>query len=153
MSFGFSDMTPEGRRYFRELQRLTELEIQVGFQGDQTYEDGTSLAEVAAFNEFGTSNIPERPFMRQSFENHENELQAACDIVNRALASGGNTDQALNQLGVAVKALVQEEIVNGDFAPNAESTIKRKGSERPLVDTGHMRQSVNYVIKRRGGDR
>lgn len=151
MAFGFTDMTPEGKRYFRELQKLAELEVQVGFQGDEAYEDGTSLAEVAAYNEFGTSDMPERPFMRQSFENHEAELQAACDLVNQTLASGGTTEAALNKLGVTVRGLVQEEIVGGGFAPNAESTIRKKGSEQPLIDTGFMRQSVDFVVKRREG--
>ena len=151
MAFGFSDLTPEGKRYFKELQKLADLEVQVGFQSDQTYEDGTSLAEVAAYNEFGSSDTPERPFMRQSFENHESELKAACELVNQTLASGGSVEQALDRLGVVAKGLVQEEIVNGGFAPNAESTIKKKGSEQPLIDSGHMRQSVNYVVKRREG--
>lgn len=150
MALGFSDMTPEGKRYFKELQKLADLEVQVGFQEGQKYEDGTSLAEVAAYNEFGSSDTPERPFMKQSFENHENELQAACDLVNQTLAAGGSAEQALDKLGVSVKGLVQEEIVDGGFAPNAESTIKKKGSEQPLIDTGYMRQSVNYVIKRKG---
>lgn len=89
--------------------------------------------------------------MKQSFENHESELQAACDIVNQTISSGGTAEQALNKLGVAAKGLVQEEIVNGGFAPNAESTIAKKGSEQPLIDTGYMRQSVNYVVKKREG--
>lgn len=89
--------------------------------------------------------------MRQSFENHESELQAACDAANRLVSSGGSADQALQQIGVVAKGLVQEEIVNGGFAPNAESTIRKKGSEQPLIDTGTMRQSVNFVVKRRGG--
>lgn len=151
MSFGFTDLTPEGRRYFRELQKMTEMEVRVGFQGDEKYEDGTTIAEVAAHNELGSSDTPERPFMRQSFENHESELQAACDAANRLVSSGGSADQALQQIGVVAKGLVQDEIVNGGFAPNAESTIKKKGSEQPLIDTGTMRQSVNFVVKRRGG--
>ena len=130
---------------------MTDMEIQVGFQGDQKYEDGTSIAQVAAVNEFGASDIPERPFMRQSFENHEGELQAACDAAQRLVSSGGSAEQALQQIGVVAKGLVQDEIVNGGFAPNAESTIKKKGSEQPLIDTGTMRQSVNFVVKRRGG--
>lgn len=151
MGFGFSDLTPEGKKYFRELKKMTDMEIQVGFQGDQKYEDGTSIAQVAAVNEFGASDIPERPFMRQSFENHEGELQAACDAAQRLVSSGGSAEQALQQIGVVAKGLVQDEIVNGGFAPNAESTIKKKGSEQPLIDTGTMRQSVNFVVKRRGG--
>lgn len=151
MAFGFSDLTPEGKRYFKELERLANLEVQVGFQEGQVYDDGTSLAEVAAYNELGSSDTPERPFMRQSFENHEKELQAACDAVNATLSKGGSAEQALNTLGVFCKGLVQEEIVEGGFAPNAESTIKKKGSEQPLIDSGLMRQSVNFVVKRRGG--
>ena len=151
MGFGFTDLTPEGKKYFRELKKMTDMEIQVGFQSDQKYEDGTSIAQVAAVNEFGASDIPERPFMRQSFENHEGELQAACDAAQRLVSSGGSAEQALQQIGVVAKGLVQDEIVNGGFAPNAESTIKKKGSEQPLIDTGTMRQSVNFVIKRRGG--
>lgn len=151
MGFGFTDLTPEGKKYFRELKKMTDMEIQVGFQGDQKYEDGTSIAQVAAINEFGASDIPERPFMRQSFENHEGELQAVCDAAQRLVSSGGSAEQALQQIGVIAKGLVQDEIVNGGFTPNAESTIKKKGSEQPLIDTGTMRQSVNFVVKRRGG--
>ena len=151
MAFGFTDLTPEGKRYFAELKKLADSEIQVGFQSDQTYEDGTSLAEIAAHNELGSSDTPARPFMRQSFENHEAELKAGCEAANRIVNSGGSAEQALQQLGAMAKGLVQDEIVNGDFAPNAESTIQKKGSEQPLIDTGTMRQSVNFVIKRRGG--
>ena len=86
MALSISDLTPEGRRYFEQLQKLSRLEVQVGFQEGQTYEDGTSLADVAAYNELGTSDSPARPFMRQSFENHEPELKAACEQVNKTPA-------------------------------------------------------------------
>ena len=111
MAFRLSDLTPEGRRYFAELEKLAESEIEVGFQGDETYDDGTSLAEVAAYNELGSSDTPARPFMRQSFENHESELKAACDDANTLLSNGGTAEQALNQIGVICRGLVQEEIV------------------------------------------
>ena len=106
MALGFSDMTPEGKRYFKELEKLAKLEVRVGFQGDETYEDGASVAEIAAFNELGTSDTPARPFMKQSFEKHEKELQAACDQVNKAIVAGKSAEQALDVLGVTVKGLV-----------------------------------------------
>lgn len=150
MSLGWSNLTPEGKKYFKELEQLAKMEVQVGFQADSgSYENGATLAEVAAYNELGTSSTPARPFMRKSFENHEKELQKACDQVNKTLAKGGTTQQALDELGAFVKGLVQEEIVSGDFAPNAESTIAKKGSEQPLIDNGFMRQSVNYQVKQR----
>ena len=150
MAFGFDNLTPEGKRYFAELQKLADLEVKVGFQqGENPYDNGMDLVDVAAKNEFGGSDTPARPFMRQSFENHEAELKAACDKVNKTISSGGSAEDALKTLGVFCKGLVQQEIVDGNFAPNSPSTIRRKGSEQPLIDTGHMRQSVNYVIKKR----
>ena len=88
--------------------------------------------------------------MRQSFENHEPELKAACEQVNKTLAEGGTTEKALKDLGVFCKGLVQQEIVDGGFVANKPSTIKKKKSEQPLIDTSHMRQSVDFVIKERG---
>ena len=87
--------------------------------------------------------------MRQSFENHEDRLQAACEQVNNAIAAGGTAESALDELGVLVKGLVQDEIVQGGFAPNAPATVLRKGSAQPLIDTGLMRQSVKYVVRSR----
>lgn len=151
MAFGFTDLTPEGKRYFAELKKLAEMEVLVGFQEGQAYDDGTSLAEVAAYNEFGSSDTPARPFMKQSFEKHEKELQAACEAVNVALSKGDTAQHALNTIGVVAKGLVQEEIGSGDFAPNSPSTVRQKGSDQPLIDTGHMRQSVNFVVRKAGG--
>jgi hypothetical protein len=33
------------------------------------------------------------------------------------------------------------------LAPNAESTIRRKGRNEPLVDTGTLRSKVNYRVE------
>ncbi len=152
MAIEFSDMTPEGRKFLKELRKLESLEVRVGFQsGEVTYEDtGADLAEIAAYNEFGSSSTPARPFMKQSFENHGSELQKACDVANQTLANGGSAEKALNKIGVFCKGLVRQEIVDGGFAPNAESTIAKKGSAQPLIDSGLMRKSVNYVVKKRG---
>lgn len=150
MAVTFPNMTPEGKRIMKEMNKLLTLEVQVGFQaGEAQYENGADLCEIAAYNEYGGSDRPARPFMRQSFENHEAELQAACDAVNKTIASGGTAEAALKKLGVIAKGLVQDEIVNGGFEPNAESTIARKGSATPLIDSGFMRQSVNFYIKQR----
>lgn len=149
MGLGWGHLTPEGKRYFSELKKLEKLEVQVGFQEGDSDAQGQSLAEIAASNELGTSSKPARPFMRQSFERHEKELQNACNQANAVVSNGGTAEEALNELGVFVKGLVQTEIIEGGFAPNSPITIARKGSSTPLVDTGTMRQSVNYVIKER----
>lgn len=150
MAEEFTDLTPEGKKFFRELKKLKKMEVVVGFQaGEATEENGADLVDIAAYNELGTSGTPARPFMKQSFENHEDVLKKACERVNNTVKSGGSAEQALNALGVELKGLVQSEIVDGEFAPNAEATIKRKKSDKPLIDTGTMRQSVNYAVRQR----
>lgn len=148
-NFAGAKVTAEGQKYIRELNELADSVIHVGFQADSgSYEDGTSIVEVAAYNEFGSSDTPARPFMKQSFENHEPELHQACARAYQVVSAGGSTQTALKELGVFAKGLIQEEIGSGSFAPNAPSTIARKGSAQPLIDTGLMRQSVNYTIER-----
>ena len=55
-------------------------------------------------------------------------------------------EQALGQLGEMTKGDVQTEIRSGDFAPLKPATIKRKGSSRPLIDTGQMVQSIAWEL-------
>ena len=91
-----------------------------------------------------------RPFMRDSVDKHADQINAFIVAQKKLFAQGKITaEQMLNAIGVFQKGLVQNEIVDGEFVPNAPSTIKRKGSDRPLIDTGKMRQSVNYVIKKK----
>ena len=146
-SIGWAMLTKEGQEYFRKLQQLEKMHIEVGFQEGQTYDDGTPLAEIAAFNEFGTSDVPARPFMKQAFEDYERQIHSMANEVNSTLSQGGSVETALDEMGVQLKGVIQKEIVAGQFEPNAPSTVRSKGSDKPLIDTGHMRQSVQYVVK------
>lgn len=64
--------------------------------------------------------------------------------------NGASAEQTLKDIGIFQKDLIQDKIEEGDFTPNAESTIRKKGSSKPLIDTGRMRQSVNYWIRQKG---
>ncbi len=144
-------ITPEGQRFFRELAELKELEVRVGFQrGKAQEEDGTDICDVAAFNELGTDHIPARPFIRQSVDDNESKINSFLKEEVKDFAQGKSAEQILKEIGIFQKDLMQDKITSGSFAPNAESTIKKKGSSKPLVDTGRMRQSVNYVIQKKG---
>ncbi len=103
------------------------------------------------FNELGTVHIPSRPFLRDSVDAHSPEINAFLQSMRTQLVKGGSAEDVLKKIGVFQKGLIQKEIVNGDFVPNSPETIKRKGSDKPLIDTGRMRQSINYVIQEKGG--
>ena len=144
-------LTPEGRRFMQQIKELSELEVRIGFQqGEAQEDDGTDICDIAAWNELGTANIPSRPFLRKSVDENEQAINDFLKDEMAMLKNGTSAEQILKEIGIFQKGLIQEKIRNGDYVPNAVSTIRKKGSAQPLIDTGRMRQSVNYVIKKKG---
>ena len=146
--------TPEGERFMKELRELASLEVRIGYQRGQEagYSGDTraDIADIAMWNELGTVNIPSRPFMRDSVDKHMDDIAQLIMAQKDAFQNGATARQILNTIGVFQQDLVQTEIEQGDFVANAEATIKRKGSDKPLIDTGTMKNSVHYYIVQKG---
>jgi len=107
-----------------------------------------TLAELATIHEFGTAMIPSRPFMRQTFDEQFSKLSKAADRLDRESLSGKMTRRAaLQELGQMHRQEIQKNIgTKGKFVANRPATIKKKGSDNELVDTGHLRQSIDYEV-------
>lgn len=145
--------TPKGRRFLNELGNLRKMEVLVGFlQGENSDDNGVDIAEIATANEYGTAHIPPRPFMRMSISDINDRLPAFWKGELKRVMDGGTAENAMNRLGVMAKGVIQNKITTGGFAANAESTIAKKGSSKPLIETGRMRASVNYLVRKKGGD-
>lgn len=144
-------LTGEGRRFEQTLRELQDQEVRIGFQhGEAAGEDGTDVCDIAMWNELGTERIPSRPFLRKSVDENQAEISEFLQAQKEGILRGDSARQILNRIGIFQKDLIQEKITEGSYAPNAAATIRRKGSDKPLIDTGRMRQSVNYVIRRKG---
>lgn len=144
-------MTAEGRRFQKMLEELAEKEVRIGFQhGEATEEDGTDICDVAAWNELGTERMPSRPFLRKSVDENGERINSFLRSKKDDIVRGVPAERILNEIGIFQKDLIQEKITEGSFEPNKESTVRKKGSSKPLIDTGRMRQSVNYVIQKKG---
>ena len=50
-------------------------------------------------------------------------------------------------MGLKIETDIKDKINRLGSPPNAPSTVRRKGSDNPLVDTGTMRESLRYVVK------
>lgn len=152
MSGGWDRLTPEGERFFAQIEELKQNQVFVGFQAGQVADDrGVDMAQIAMFNELGTSTAPARPFLRDSVDENEDVIRDQCGKELKKLTTGATAETVLKRVGALGVRLVQEKIVSGSFKPNAPSTIRKKVSDKPLIDTDHMRQSVKYVVKKRGG--
>ncbi len=138
-------------RLKKSLTGKRDRYVKVGFPSNATESDGTKTALVAAVHEFGSPSqgIPERPFVRPSLDKNRAKRSALNKQNLKKVLNGGITiDAALGQLGHMAAGDIQEEIRNGNFAPLKPATIQRKGSSKPLIDTGQMRQSVTYELEK-----
>ena len=127
--------------------------VRVGFFASAKYDDGTPVAAVAAWNEFGTKkpngsqHIPERPFFRNAIENAKSEVLdlLKAEMNPKVMAV---TPLLANRIGAKVQGGIQQEIARLRQPPNAPTTTATKGSSSPLIDTGFMRASVTYEVER-----
>ncbi len=121
--------------------------LRAGFLAGATYPDGTSVPMVAAIQEFGapSRNIPPRPFFRQMIAAKSGEWP---DTVKRALlAKDYDAAAALALTGEVIRGELQDSIRSFSGVPLAPSTVKAKGFDKALVDTGTMLNSVDYEVK------
>lgn len=125
--------------------------VDVGIMGKKTNrEDGEQTnAEIGFIHEFGTNKIPMRSFLRAPlFAKTEEILQAMTGPVElKKMAE--DFPAFMTDLGIACEAAIQEAFDSkgfGEWAADAESTIKRKGSSSPLIDTKQLRFSITSAI-------
>lgn len=119
------------------------------------YDDGVHTATVAAVQEFGSSDgrIPERSFLRSGIADSEQGIKKLYEkMMPDAISKDLNIDVIQSLVGELVVGNIVQKISEGIEPANAPSTIKRKGSSTPLIDTGHLRQSITYVLAPSGED-
>ena len=156
-----SSLTVDDRKW-RELKRaipgIARSSVDVGIQSDAgASQNGTPLAAIAAFNEFGTRGgragggwggpIPARPFMGSTVDEKREAWGRVADVaISKALTGDMAFRDGLAILGTFAQQDIQEKILTLDDPPNSPVTVALKGSSNPLIDTGAMRQSIRYVV-------
>lgn len=91
--------------------------------------------------------IPARPFLAPAIVDAKPDISKLTQSQLKGVASGKTTVfVALERLGALAAGKVQQYIRNGNFAALKPETIRRKGSSKPLIDTGHMIQSITYEV-------
>lgn len=108
-----------------------------------------TVAQIAAIHEFGLPpRIPERSMIRATYEQNSARYAEAVRKIGIGI-SFARTDlrRGLDLLGSMIKGDIQRRIAAGVPPPNAPSTIKRKGSSTPLIDTGQMRAALDHEVR------
>ena len=138
----------QAKALIERLRADKEKAVYVGFPAefDEPVEGAGNfnLASLAAVLEFGNEHIPSRPFLRQTLSENQEKYIA---LFTQLFKQGLQIERIYEQLALVAQGDVQLNIARGNWAPNAKSTIKQKGSSKPLIDTGKMRQSVKGIVK------
>jgi hypothetical protein len=122
----------------------------VGVLGDEADashgDDGITVAAIAEIHELGLG-VPRRSWLVDWVDTNLGVLKERLRSVERAVVAGhATTTQGLEQFGVRAVAEIQVRMANRIEPPLAESTIVRKGSSVPLIDTGQLRSSITYEV-------
>lgn len=127
--------------------------VRIGIQGDEAdaeHEGGelTNL-ELGNIHEYGAplAKIPERSFIRATIDEKAAAYIKLAGRLGKSVLQGTRTRaQALGLLGERVRADIVHRINSGIEPPLRPATIARKGSSKPLVDTGQLKGSITYVL-------
>lgn len=164
-----------GEKLERRLEAIAAkiarpFKLRVGFLEGATYPDGTPVATVAAWNNFGTAKSPARPFFTKMIEEKSGNWGEA--LANRLVALDWDLDKALEQMGNGIAGQLRQAIVEMNEPANSPVTALLKSrfpdgvyeasdvweayadiaagesapGSKPLVWSGNMLNSVDYEI-------
>ena len=128
-------------KILKDITRLDGAVVSAGVMDSKN-------ATKAAINEYGTSKIPQRPFMRTAVSRHGKSWGEKSAKAVQSVMKGMPISQVTELVGMQMKADISSTLTNGPWTPNAPSTIAKKGSSRPLIDTGELRASITYKVEK-----
>jgi len=135
-----TDVSFEGgeklKKFFKNAGKGGIRSVDVGIFAGSRYPDGTPVAAVAAWNEFGTDHgwgrIPERPAIRNANRGNEDTLirliKNTVDPETMVI-----TKRIGGLIGKSHQWATQQSIINLRDPANKESTKKAKKSGNPLI--------------------
>lgn len=146
----------------RALHSLTGRDVLVGIPSERSerLDKGEPIdnATLGYIHEFGAprANIPARPFLFPGVEDARPEVLERFAKATEAALQGkdGEVERQLHTAGLIAQNKVRARINEGIAPELSESTIKARQARgrtgtKPLIDTGQLRNSITYVIRKK----
>ena len=153
MASGVRDIDHGWKKIRREVRRTPrKMEIIVGIQGSQASQDngGLTNAVLGTIHEFGApkAGIVQRAFLRGTIEREGKKYQELVKDAAARLSIGQGLRKQLEIIGLVVVADIKKTFNQSiGLAPLKAATIAAKGSSKPLIDVGTLRESITSVVK------
>ena len=121
-------------------------------------EKGLTNASLGVIHEFGsvTRKIPPRSFLRMPLEMKQEYIIAEILKRKRKITKEiyqGNAKSFSEKLGILSEQVIQMAFESrgfGQWRENKPSTVRRKKSSSPLIDTGQLRRSITSKVEKYG---
>ncbi len=150
-----------------------------GRSGEEGASVGITNAALGYIHDNGApeQNIPPRPFMGPGIDEAKDAIETKLEQVLKAVVQKGadasTVEAGMHQVGLIAKLAIQNKINEGIGPPLSDATLQRRAAKgrkgaalelslrrkklaapstvlaKPLVDTGQMRNAVNYAIRSR----
>jgi hypothetical protein len=139
------------------IGKLDNAKVYVGIPEAETARDDEEITNAALMfihtNGSEVMGIPKRAVIEPAIEYPSNKERIVSTLGQAADAMlDGNKQQAEHFIQVAgqqgsnaSKRWFTDPANN--WPPNKPSTIERKGSDRPLIDTGELRRAITFVTE------
>lgn len=93
---------------------------------------------------------PPRPIIEPAIEKNKDKIADKLKVAVKAGLNGNQQEarEGLEKAGMFAASKVKAYFTDPDngWPENSESTKEAKGSDKPLIDTGSLRQSITYVV-------
>lgn len=121
--------------------------LKIGVLGSTQHDSKLTNAQLAIIHEFGTKNTPSRSFLRSTFDAKNKQWQKFIEQMTKFVFDGRMTEeQVLGLLGEKAVADVRAKIRSGIKPALKASTIRNKGSSKPLIDSGRLVNAIGWQI-------
>jgi hypothetical protein len=133
------------RDLLQSIRSMSNVQVVVGVKSDGGDPD---IADIGFWNEFGTDDghVPERSFLRSTLDENRTKYAGLMATAAKKVLRGASIRNAYGLVGRRIVFDVQRRISSRIDPPNAPSTIARKGSTVPLVDSGALRSAVDFEV-------
>lgn len=126
------------------------------------------LVDVATIHEFGGGRIPQRSFIRSTFDKDKTKYRSFLRSQMEQIIQRKQTAlAALELLGLKMASGIKNTFTSNDWKPLSKATVAARtrrnpsiatpsndkfSGQRPLVDTGQLRRSIEHlVVAKKGG--
>jgi hypothetical protein len=136
----------------KAIDKLRKAEVLIGIPSSSAPRKGRiNNAQLLWLLEKGSPlrKMPARPVLRPAIASVQDLISAELLQSARAIF-GGNPQLArthLEKAGIIGANAAKRRFGSSALAPNAPSTIRRKKSDKPLIDLGILRRAVTSVVR------